>query len=90
MDEIRIEHGKIIIRTSRCPVCSSDNIKKSANLLFCRDCEEIFPEVYDFENPENCNHCGYFEDCLERFSFCPFDGSYVNEKMVKVWREMRV
>jgi len=85
MDEIRIESGKITIKTDRCPACNSENVKKIGDLLYCRDCEEVFPETYDFENPKDCNYCGYYGDCLERFSFCPFDGSNVNLKLMQSW-----
>ena len=90
MDEIRIEEGRIVIKSENCPACGSSNVRKLSDLLFCSDCEEVFPEVYDFENPKNCNYCGYYGDCLDRFSFCPFDGVDVNEKLVKVWMQTRI
>lgn len=89
MEEIRIEFGRVVIKTDICPLCGSTNIEKFEDILYCRDCGEDFPEVFDFENPKDCNHCGYFEDCLERFRFCPFDGSNANEKLMKSWRVIR-
>ncbi len=88
MEEIRIEFGKVVIRTDRCPLCNSENVRKEDDLIVCTDCGEAFPEEFDFEDPKDCNHCGYYGDCVERFRFCPFDGSDVNGKLVESWRRM--
>jgi len=84
---IVIGDGVVILNVDECPNCGSRNIFKKDGSVICLDCGENFADVYEFENPRDCDHCGYYGDCLERFRFCPFDGRDANEKLMESWRK---
>lgn len=85
-----IGDGIIFVEINECLNCGSRNILKENDLVVCLDCEEEFAEIYEFQNPRACSHCGYQDDCLERFRFCPFDGKDANEKLMSSFRKKRL
>lgn len=82
---IEFEDNRIVLNVDRCIYCNSKNIVKLGDIVICRDCGESFSKIYEFENPKDCDHCGYLGDCIERFRFCPFDGEDVNKKLIESW-----
>ena len=84
---IEIRDGMVVLDVKECIYCGSKNIIKLKDIIICLDCGESFVDTYEFENPRDCNHCGYFGDCLERFKYCPFDGKNVNEKLIESWKK---
>jgi len=85
---IEFKDNLVILNIKECVYCGSENVVKvEGDIMVCRDCGERYTCTYEFENPRDCNHCGYFGDCLERFRYCPFDGKNVNEKLIESWRK---
>jgi len=87
---IEIRDNSIILNVDECVYCGSKNVVRvKDDIILCKDCGERFVLTYDFENPKDCDHCGFYDDCVNRFRYCPFDGRNVNEKLIESWRKER-